>query len=148
MTAKLSTAAATAALDAVKALLNDTGSTGHGGYIKIYSGTQPADPDTALSGNTLLATFVFAATAFGSDSGPAAGTSGTLTTTGSIPTTTVTAAATGTASFARLFKSDGTTAVLDLTVGTSGTDVILNSTSITVSGNVTLSSFTGSLSVH
>ena len=36
----------------------------NGGTITIYSGTQPVTPDTALAGNTALATLTFSATAF------------------------------------------------------------------------------------
>ncbi len=35
------------------------------GTIVVYDGTAPADVETALSGNTVLATLTFAATAFG-----------------------------------------------------------------------------------
>ena len=43
-------------LDALTAKIDaDVGA----GTIKIYSGTQPANADTALSGNTLLATLTF-----------------------------------------------------------------------------------------
>ncbi len=37
---------------------------GASGTIKLYNGTQPATPDTALSGNTLLSTMTGNATAF------------------------------------------------------------------------------------
>jgi hypothetical protein len=128
---KQASATADAELDARKALYDS-------GTIVIYSGTQPTDPDTALSGNTVLATFTFSSTACGSDS-----TSGSYRVcTLSLSASTVTAAATGTASFARAFQSDGTTAIEDWTVGTSGADINLNSTSITSGGNVTLSSMT------
>ena len=46
-----------AAVDAI-----DVGGTG---TLLFYSGTPPATVDTALSGNTLLATLTFSATAFG-----------------------------------------------------------------------------------
>ena len=53
--ANLRIAAATrnAMLDQLRTLL-DAGAAG--GTIKIYTGTQPANADTALSGNTLLGT--------------------------------------------------------------------------------------------
>ena len=47
---------------------------------------------------------------------------------------TANATATGTAAVARIKESGGTTVVNNLTVGTSGTDIIISSTSIT-SGN-------------
>jgi len=46
---KMSNAAVNAEADALARLLD-------GGFIKIYTGTQPATADTALSGNTLLGT--------------------------------------------------------------------------------------------
>lgn len=130
MTMKISQASGAAMIAALGALAN-------GGSLKIYSGTQPANPDTALSGNTLLATFAFNATAFGSPSLI----SGKEKIAASFVGATVTAAATGTATFGRILESDGTTVVADVTVGTSGADVNLNSTSITSGGNVTLTSF-------
>ncbi len=125
----ISQVASTAMLNALTALAN-------GGTLKIYTGPKPTNPDTALSSQTLLATFTFAATAFGS---PSLG-SGVESAAASFAASTVTAAATGTAAFARVTKSDGTTVVADLTVGTSGADINLNSTAITSGGNVTLTS--------
>lgn len=129
MTMKIAAASGAAMLDALKALLNS-------GSLVFYSGTQPATPDTALSGNTVLATFTFNNPAFGSDSLSG----GNEQASDSLVATTVVAAASGTATFARAFKSDGTTAVADLTVGTSGADINLNAVTITSGGNVTLSS--------
>jgi len=126
---KISQASGTAALDAVKALMNS-------GTLVIYSGTQPTNPDTALSGNTALATFTFNSTAYGSDSLVSANEQATA----ALAASTVTASATGTGTFARVFETGGTVVVADLTVGTSGTDVVLNSASITSGGNVTISS--------
>jgi hypothetical protein len=57
---KQSQIAGQTALDAEKALLNN-------GTLTLYCGTAPTNPDTALSGNTAVATFTFAATAFGAD---------------------------------------------------------------------------------
>lgn len=124
---KRSNAAVNAAGDAVTALLNS-------GKLRIYTGTQPATADTALSGNTLLAELTFGATAFGSAS---AGVS-----TANAITSDSSADATGTASWFRALKSDGTTAVFDGTVGTSGADLNLNSTAISAGATVSVSSFT------
>lgn len=92
------------------------------GYLRIYSGTKPTNADTALSDQTLLAELRFGETAFGSPSA------------GAITANAITqdsdANATGTATFARLFQSDGSTVVCDLTVGTTGAELNLNSTSI------------------
>jgi hypothetical protein len=124
----ISQLAATAGLDAIKALLN-------GGTLTMYSGTEPVSPETALSGDTVLATWTFSATAFSSDT-----TSGGYTTaTASFVSATVTPSANGTASFARLTESNGTTVCEDLTVGTSSADIIIGSTTLNTGVQVTLS---------
>lgn len=112
------------AMNALSALLNS-------GTIKIYSGTQPSLNGT-LTG-TLLATLTFGATAFGSSSG------GVIT---ANAITAGTAVATNTAGYFALVKSDGTTVVGTGTCGTTGTDMILNSTSIVTGANVSCSSMT------
>lgn len=123
----LTNAAASAAADAVTALANS-------GKLRIYSGTKPTNADTALSGNTLLAELTFGTTAFGAASNGVA--------TANAITSDSSADATGTASFFRVFKSDGTTAVWDGTVGTAGCDLNLNSTSISSGATVSVSSLT------
>jgi hypothetical protein len=123
----LTNTAANAEIDAVTALLNT-------GYLRIYSGTRPATADTALSGNTLLAELRFGATAFGAGSAGVA--------TANAITSDTAADATGTATFFRLFKSDGTTVVLDGSVGTSGSDLNLNSTAIQSGARVDVTSMT------
>lgn len=125
---KISQAVSDSMLTTLKALPNS-------GSLVIYSGTVPTNPDTALSGNTALATFTISATACGAISTS----SGLRVCTMSFSASTVTASATGTATFARMFESNGTTVDADWSVGTSGTDITLNSVSITISGNVTLS---------
>lgn len=102
--------------------------------IRIYSGTRPTDADTALSGNTLLAELTMNATAF-----PAA--SGGVLTANAI-TSDSSADATGTASFARIVETGGSTVICDLSVGTSGTEVIINTVSIVAAAVVSCSSFT------
>jgi len=121
----LSDAAANASANAATALCN-------GGSIKIYSGTQPANANAAVSG-TLLVTLPFSATAFGA---AAAG----VATANAI--TAANAAASGTAAWFRAVKSDGTSAVFDGSVGTSGCDLNLSSVALTSGGNVAVSSFT------
>ena len=127
----LSIASWNLALDSALNVLNS-------GFMQIYTGTQPATPDTALSGNTLLATLPLSATAFGASS------AGTKT---ANAITSGTAVATGTATFARFFKSDDATAVLDMSVGTSGTDCVLNDVNITTGGTVAITSATVSMPV-
>lgn len=79
-----------------------------GGKINLYTGTQPATADTALAGNTLLAAPVLGTPAF-----PAAA-AGVLT---ANAITAANAVATGKATFARTTKADGTTVVMDSSVG-------------------------------
>ncbi len=125
MALTISTASKNLGLNAQLDVLN-------GGFLDIYSGTRPATPDTALSGNTLLASLPLNATAFAAASGG--------TKTANAITSDSSADATGTATFFRAFKSDHTTAVIDGTVGTSGTDAIINSTSIVSGTTVSCSS--------
>jgi hypothetical protein len=101
--------------------------------LKIYSGTQPANADTALSGNTLLATLTFTDPTAPAPSG------------GVITFSTITedssADAIGTATFARMADSTGAT-VMDGDVGTTGALITLNRTDFVVGGPVRITSFT------
>lgn len=124
-------------------MLNGTGyatAVGTSPTLRIYSGTAPADADTALSGNTLLATLACAATPFSGFSSTGSAPTKGRATFGTI--TSATAAATGTATFWRLLKSDGTTVVGQGVVGTSGTEMILNTTAITSGSTVAITSGT------
>lgn len=103
--------------------------------LRIYSGTAPATANAALSGNTLLAELAMSATAFAA----AAGT-GTVTKTANTITQDSSADATGTASFFRIYKSDGTTCRVQGSVGTSGADLNLVTTSIVAGQPVAVSS--------
>ena len=105
---------------------------GTGSLIKLYTGTQPANANTALSGNTLLVTLTIAGS-FGTDS------NGTLTFS---TVTDGTAVASGTATFFRIYKSDGTTVVMDGSVGTSSADLVLNTTTIATNDTVAITSGT------
>lgn len=104
---------------------------GASGKLRIYSGTRPATggaATTLLAELTLNATFAPAASA------------GVLTL--NAITADSSADSTGTASWFRIWKSDGTTACIDGDVGTSGSDLNLNTTSIVSGANVAISSFT------
>ena len=124
---KRSNAAVNAAADALTTLLNN-------GYLRIYDGTQPATADTAVSSQTLLAELRFNATAFGAASAGVA--------TANAFTSDASANNTGTASWFRALKSDGTTAVFDGSVGTTSADLVVNSTGISTGAEVSVSSFT------
>ena len=108
------------------------------GFIRIYDGSQPATADTALSGQTLLAELTFGADAF-----PAAS-AGVLT--ANAINSDASANATGTASWARLLKTDGTSVVMDGSVGTSAANVVINSTAISSGAVVSCSSLTITIS--
>lgn len=114
------------------AALNAAGALANNGFVKIYDGTQPANANTALSGNTLLAALTFGSTAFASAS------SGSMTA-NAIGSDTD-ADASGTASFFRAYESDGTTAVFDGSVGTSSADMIITTTNIVQHETVSCSS--------
>ena len=105
---------------------------GSGAIINIYNGTQPANANTALSGQTLLVSLPISGS-FGTDS------NGTITLSA---VTNGTAVATGTAQFFRITQSNGTTVVMDGSVGTSSADMILNNTSIASGQTVSISSGT------
>lgn len=83
------------------------------GYLRIYTGIQPATADTAISGNTLIAEMRFAAIA-----APAA-INGAIT---FDPPQSTFAQAGGTATWYRCLMADGTTAILDGSIGAAGDD--------------------------
>lgn len=105
---------------------------GGSALLNIYDGSQPADGDTAISGQTLLAQLTCNATFAGSAS------SGTLTL--NAITADSSANATGTAAWFRLLKSDASTKCFDGTVGTSGSDINLNTVSIVSGAAVSITS--------
>ena len=92
---------------------------GTGALFNLYSGTPPANANTAITSQVLLVSMPIAGM-FGTD------TDGTLTL-GSVTATN--AVASGTASFFRIFKSD-TSVVMDGSVGLSSADLILNTVDI------------------
>lgn len=104
---------------------------GNAGKLEIYAGTDSAG--TANAEGTLLAVFTL-----GSPFAPAA-VNGVQSPT--LPAAT-TAVATGTAGWARVTKADGSTAVMDLTLGTSGAQINLSSLSLTQNGSVSVTSWT------
>lgn len=103
---------------------------GNAALLRIYDGTRPATGGTAT---TLLAELT-CGTPF------AAGASNGVLTLGAI-TQDSSANATGTATWFRIVKSDGTTHVLDGNVGTSGSDLNLTTTSIVATQPVSVTSF-------
>lgn len=122
----LSNAAASAAADAVTALVNS-------GFLDLYDGTQPATPDTAVTTQVKLARLTLNATAFGAAVNGVA--------TANAITSDASADASGTASWCRTLTSGGT-AVFDGSVGTSGCNLNLSTTAIVAAGVVAVSAFT------
>ena len=105
---------------------------GSNALINIYAGSQPANANTAISGQTLLVTLTVTGT-FGTDS------NATITLSS---VANGTAVATNTATFFRITKSDGTTVVMDGSVGISDADLVLNNTSIATGQVVSISAGT------
>lgn len=103
---------------------------GNAALLRIYDGTRPATGGTAT---TLLAELV-CATPFA-----AAAVNGVLTL-GTI-SQDASANATGTATWFRIVKADGTTHVMDGNVGTSGSDLNLTTVSIVATQPVSVTSF-------
>ena len=104
---------------------------GASALLRIYDGTRPATGGTAT---TLLAELTCNATFA---PGAAAG----VLTLNAI-TQDSSANSSGTATWFRIVKSDGTTHVLDGNVGTSGSDLNLTTTTIVATQPVSVSSFT------
>lgn len=104
---------------------------GNAGKLRIYSGTRPANVAAAITG-VLLAELT-TGTPFGT-------TTNGVVTAGAV-TGDTSADATGTATHFRQWKSDGTTAVIDGDVGTSGSDLNLTSVSIVATEPVNVTSY-------
>ena len=117
-------AGANAAASAVMALCNS-------GFIDIMSGVQPAVNGAAT---TVLASPTIAATAMSGS--PASGVA-TFAAIGS-----VSAGATGTATWFRVYKSDHTTPVFDGSVGTATSNLVLNSVAISSGATVAVTALT------
>lgn len=130
LTPSISSAARSAAADAVTTLINAGTPPG---LLRIYSGTIPTDANTALGAQVLLGTLTMANPAFAA---AAAG----VATAGAIASDT-SADATGTASFFRILNAAGV-CILQGSVGTSAADLVLSSTAITLGGTIAVSAFT------
>lgn len=126
MALKMSAAVRDAMLDAVTAQVGTTAK------LRIYSGTRPANVAAAISG-TLLAELTCNATF-----APAA--SGGVLTLNAI-TSDTSADATGTATHFRLWNSAGSVGMVDGDVGTSGSDLNLNTVSLVSGATVAVTSF-------
>lgn len=125
---KTAVARRNAMLDNLTANLNS-------GYIDLMSGTKPASADTAIGAQVVLATLTFGATAF---AGAAAGSATANAITGG--TGTAGAGAGVACTWARCYASNHTSAVVDITVGTSGAELNLNTATIVQNVAVAISS--------
>lgn len=134
----LTKATGQAALDAIVDRLD----TGGAGTLKIYGTAQAATADTATSGQTLLATLTFTATAFGSASNadPTVATAASITSDSS-------ADATATAVWARWANGAATT-ILDCSVGTATTDIVFNTAAFVTGAVIAISALTVTLPLH
>jgi hypothetical protein len=124
---KLANVAANAAADAVVDQAD-------AGLLRIYDGTQPANADTAVTTQTLLAELTFGTPAFGNAVAGVA--------TANAITQDAAANATGTATWFRVVKVDGTTTLWDGSVGTATANLILSTTSINTGDSVSVSACT------
>lgn len=127
---KTSIAARNAALDAIGPLAN-------GGFLRIYDGAQPATPETAVGAQTLLAELTMGNPAFG------AAANGTITANAITSDTSINA--TGTATWYRLVRSDGTTSLWDGSAGVTGSDLNLNTVSLVANAQLAITSLTFTL---
>ena len=109
---------------------------GAGGFLRFYDGSQPATADTALGAQVKLAELPLSATPFGAAAG------------GSIAVNTITddasADATGTATWATFVTSAGVR-IFDVSVGTAGADINVNSTAFQAGAKVSVTSYSLSI---
>lgn len=109
-----------------------------GGELAVYSGTRPANADTAIGAQVKLVDFVMGTPAFGAAVNAGAG--GTAT---AEDVAAVTALATGTATFFRLTNVAGTRTIDGTVTDTTGAgDLKLSSTSVISGIDVTVVSLT------
>ena len=109
-----------------------TTNVGNAGKLRIYAGAIPADPGTALTSQALL---VEETTASPFAAGAA---DGVLSPTAP---SQVNVGTSGTASFYRVYKSDGTTCVIQDTCGISAAGMVLNTITLTAGGPVLVNSW-------
>lgn len=133
MAIRTSYAFAAAALDAGVALFD-----GATGEIRIFTGSAPATCEATATG-TQLAVVDLQDPAFGAaaDQNPNA-----QVTLQGVPLSDNSIDDTGTAGYFRILESNGTTCHVQGTVGTSGTDMIVDTTAFQIGATFTISSLT------
>lgn len=127
MSLQLSVAARNGRLDAIETEL------GADPILKVRTGAQPADCGAADSG-TVIGTFTLPNDAFAAASSGAKAKSGTWQETS--------ADASGTPAHFRLYKSNGTTCVLQGSVGQGSGDLSLDNTTVVAGQTITITAFT------
>jgi hypothetical protein len=127
MALQYSAAVAAAKLDTIESTI------GTAAVLKIHSGSIPANVAAARTG-TVLATLTLPSDWMAAASANTKAKSGTW--------TDASADASGTAGYFTIFASDGTTAHIQGTVGTSATDMIVDSVSFTAGQSFTVNTFT------
>lgn len=127
MALQFSVAARNGRLDAIET------EAGTSAVLKIRTGSAPADCATADSG-TVLASMTLPSDWMAAASGGSKAKSGTW--------SDSSADATGTAAHFRIYKSDGTTCVIQGTCGIGSGDLQLDNTSIATGQTVTITAFT------
>jgi hypothetical protein len=101
----------------------------------MYAGVQPADVSSA----TTAANTVVASLAFTQSSAFASATGGVIT---ANAITSDSSAAGGTVTWGSFLMSNGTTRVVDFSIGVSASDFIINSTTVSTGAAVAASAFT------
>jgi hypothetical protein len=127
MAVQLSTSVRNAILNAIETAV------GTSAVLKIRTGSPPTDVATADSG-TVLSTLSLPSDWMADASGGTKAKSGTW--------QDSSADASGTPGHFRIYASDGTTAHIQGTVGTSGTDMIVDSSTFTAGQSFTVNTFT------
>lgn len=123
---RLSTLAANVEADAFARLMD-------GGFIDIFDGRQPSSADEPLSGQRRGVTLSFGSPAFG------AAVFGVITASKITPGTAIVSL--NPATWARIYRADHKTAVMDVSVGTKDAVIILPSTNLPQGITVTCSFF-------
>lgn len=127
LTQQLSNASANAEVEALAALLD-------GGFFDIYSGVQPATADTPITTQVLLASLAYGTPAYGAAVGGAASSNPIA--------DDPDAAASGQATWYRMYKADHVTAVQDGSVGTIDCNLNMTDVNIVQHAVVSIASFT------
>lgn len=105
------------------------------GYLRIYDGTQPEDADTAITDQTMLVEC-----RFNSPAGADPASDGVI---DIDPLPAASAVAAGTAAWFRTFAADGTTVIMDGSVGESVDDpnLVLDETELAIGSTVIVAAF-------